>query len=513
MVTKKQQQVLDFIEKYQKKNKYSPTLEEIQKRFKLASVSTAHYYIQQLKNKKLLSKQGSQHRAINVLPNNQMISIPILGTIAAGQPIEAIEIPDGFVTLSKNEVKLPEKLYALRVMGNSMIEENIFDGDIVIIRKQETAENGQTVVAVIDENEATLKKIYRENGTFRLQPSNATLFPIYRKEVEIRGVVEKIIRNIKNNYDLENNLKPINVLSLFDGISCAMIALDKLGIRVKNYYSSEIDKHAIAVSKKNYPNIIQLGDIKNIKSKDLPKIDLLIGGSPCQDLSNAKNGLGLQGEKSKLFYEYLRIYKEIKPTYFLLENVQNKWAEFMSKEVGVNFIPVNSAKFSAQSRPRCYWTNLDHPELPVVDNNESIEGILEKNADETLYFTKNNIDNFLKTKQHMNIKKENKILKLFDIPINIINDNERQRRVYSILGKSPTILARADTTKIFLNDRVRKLSPLECERLQKIPDNYTSIGSNTQRYKMIGNAFTVDVIEHFLKGLFKKPTEKRNIIS
>lgn len=312
---------------------------------------------------------------------------------------------------------------------------------------------------------------------------------------------------------MKNNLKPINVLSLFDGISCAMIALDKLGIRVKNYYSSEIDKHAIAVSKKNYPNIIQLGDIKNIKAKDLPKIDLLIGGSPCQDLSNAKNGLGLQGEKSKLFYEYLRIYKEIKPTYFLLENVQNKWAEFMSKEVGVNFIPVNSAKFSAQSRPRCYWTNLDHPELPVVDNSESIEGILEKNADETLYFTKNNINNFLKTKQHMNIRKENKILKLFDIPINIINDNERQRRVYSILGKSPTILARADTTKIFLNDRVRKLSPLECERLQKIPENYTSIGSNTQRYKMIGNAFTVDVIEHFLKGLFKKPTEKRNIIS
>ncbi|MDP1759988.1 MAG: transcriptional repressor LexA [Candidatus Woesebacteria bacterium] len=201
MVTKKQQQVLDFIEKYQKKNKYSPTLEEIQKRFKLASVSTAHYYIQQLKNKKLLSKQESQHRAINVLPISNNINVPILGAIAAGQPIEAIEIPDETITITRDEIGKQGKHYALRVQGSSMIDEGIFDGDIVVIRKQEVAENGQTVVAVIDDNQATLKKLYRENGKFRLQPANPTLFPIYRDEVEVRGVVVKIIRNLESQLD------------------------------------------------------------------------------------------------------------------------------------------------------------------------------------------------------------------------------------------------------------------------------------------------------------------------
>ncbi|MBM2817687.1 MAG: LexA repressor [Parcubacteria group bacterium] len=197
MVTKKQQQVLDFIEKYQKKNKYSPTLEEIQKRFKLASVSTAHYYIQQLKNKKLLSKQESQHRAINVLPTNNSINVPILGTISAGAPIEAIEMHDETISLSQGEISPSGKHYALRVSGNSMIDEGIFDGDIVVIKEQQTADDGQTVVAIIDDNQATLKKLYREKGRFRLQPANQDLLPFYRTEVEIRGIVVKIIRDLE----------------------------------------------------------------------------------------------------------------------------------------------------------------------------------------------------------------------------------------------------------------------------------------------------------------------------
>lgn len=205
MVTKKQQQVLDFIEKYQKKNKYSPTLEEIQKRFKLASVSTAHYYIQQLKNKKLLSKQESQHRAINVLPISNNINVPILGTITAGAPIEAIEIHDETISLSQVEISTSGKHYALRVRGNSMIDEGIFDGDIVVIKEQQTADDGQTVVAIIDDNQATLKKLYREKNRIRLQPANPTLFPIYRNEVEVRGIVVKVIRNLESeNISLES---------------------------------------------------------------------------------------------------------------------------------------------------------------------------------------------------------------------------------------------------------------------------------------------------------------------
>ena len=209
MVTKKQQQVLDFIEKYQKKNKYSPTLEEIQKRFKLASVSTAHYYIQQLKNKKLLSKQESQHRAINVLPISNNISVPILGTITAGAPIEAIETHDETISLSQGEISSSVKHYALRVSGNSMVDEGIFDGDIVVIKEQQTADDGQTVVAIIDDNQATLKKLYREKGRFRLQPANQALLPFYRTEVEVRGIVVKIIRDLEPTEGSDSELVKI----------------------------------------------------------------------------------------------------------------------------------------------------------------------------------------------------------------------------------------------------------------------------------------------------------------
>lgn len=304
----------------------------------------------------------------------------------------------------------------------------------------------------------------------------------------------------------------MNVLSLFDGISCARIALDKLGISVDNYFASEIDESAIKISRNNYPDIIHIGDIRNINSENLPQIDLLIGGSPCQDLSNAQNGLGLEGSKSGLFYEYIRLLKELKPKYFLLENVKNKWGDIMSEIVGVPFLHINSAIFSAQSRPRYYWTNLSYPQFPLKLNDETISSILEINVSKEFYYYKDGLDKFIKTTSISNKKTQDGIIKVFDLPKEILKDNERQRRVYSIESKSPTILARADTTKILIESKIRKLTPLECERMQKIPDNYTIGCSNTQRYKMIGNAFTVDVIEHFLKGLNKEPILKREKI-
>ena len=303
----------------------------------------------------------------------------------------------------------------------------------------------------------------------------------------------------------------MNILSLFDGISCARIALDNLGVNVGNYYASEIDQYAIKVSRKNYPKIINLGDIRDVQASDMPKIDLLIGGSPCQDLSNAQKGLGLEGEKSGLFYEYLRLLKEVKPKYFLLENVKNKWGELMSEYVGVDYIEISSAKFSAQSRPRYYWTNIDFDKLPINNCNDSIESIIEEKVDEKFYLNKPQVTNYLKEIILENNKPTKEgIVKALHLPRGIHNDHDRQRRVYSIESKSPTLLARADTTKILtLNNRVRKLTPLECERLQGMPDNYTQICSNTQRYKMIGNAFTVQVIEHILKGLKKAPKIKK----
>jgi DNA-cytosine methyltransferase len=299
----------------------------------------------------------------------------------------------------------------------------------------------------------------------------------------------------------------MNVLSLFDGISCARIALEKAGIEVSNYYASEIDKYAIQVAKKNFPSTIHLGDIRNISVSNLSKIDLLIGGSPCQDLSQAQKGLGLQGEKSSLFYEYIRLLKELKPTYFLLENVKNKWGNLMSEYVGVNFTEINSGLFSAQSRPRYYWTNIDFDKFPTEITSLSIKDILEHNADEKYFFDRTEIHDFVSQTNQNNKPSKDGLIKVFDLPKEVWNDHERQRRVFSIEGKSPTVLARADTTKILIDNKVRKLTPLECERLQGVPDNYTSICSDAQRYKMVGNGFTVNVIEHFLKGINKKPLE------
>jgi len=201
MITKKQTHVLDFVKTYMAKNRYAPSLEEIKRKFKLASVSTSHYYISKLQDAGFLNKEHNHPRAVSTVEAKQTVEIPILGAIAAGQPIEAIEIPDETITITRDEIGKQGKHYALRVQGSSMIDEGIFDGDIVVIRKQEVAENGQTVVAVIDDNQATLKKLYRENGKFRLQPANPRLFPIYRDEVEVRGVVVKIIRNLESQLD------------------------------------------------------------------------------------------------------------------------------------------------------------------------------------------------------------------------------------------------------------------------------------------------------------------------
>jgi len=203
-LTKRQKQILDFIKNYIKDCGYSPTFEEIKKHFKLKSVATIHEHIETLVEKKFLMKDNNSARGIE-LPKKQpdAIEIPMAGTITAGQPIEALEETGETITITKNEIGKTGKHYALRVQGNSMIDEGIFDGDIVIIRQQPVAENGETVVAVIDDNEATLKKLYREKDRFRLQPANPSLFPIYRKEVEVRGVVVKIIRNLETEIEKE----------------------------------------------------------------------------------------------------------------------------------------------------------------------------------------------------------------------------------------------------------------------------------------------------------------------
>ena len=197
MLTKKQKQVLDFVEKYKSKKDYAPSLEEIKKHLKLSSVSTAHYHIKKLQEGGYLKKEKNQPRAIDIYEKEKMIKIPLLGTIAAGQPIEAMENKEMLV-MPKSKLPRAGEFYALRVAGNSMIDENINDGDLVLIKQQSVADNGQKVVVLIDNREATLKKFYKERGQIRLQPANKNLAPIIIKgdrEFAIQGIIIDIIRN------------------------------------------------------------------------------------------------------------------------------------------------------------------------------------------------------------------------------------------------------------------------------------------------------------------------------
>ena len=211
MITKRQTEVLNYIKQYKSKKKYAPSLEEIRKYFKLASVSTAHFHVKKLEGLGYLRKEENQPRAIDVYELESMVKVPLLGTIAAGQPIEAIQNKE-IIAVPKSKIPISSDVYALRVVGNSMINENINDGDIVLVRQQTTASNGQKVVALIDNQEATLKKFYKEKGYIRLQPANKTMEPlIFRKgrDISIQGIVIDVIRDI-SVAEVAESSPPIN---------------------------------------------------------------------------------------------------------------------------------------------------------------------------------------------------------------------------------------------------------------------------------------------------------------
>lgn len=301
----------------------------------------------------------------------------------------------------------------------------------------------------------------------------------------------------------------LNVLSLFDGIGCAKLALKSCkNIQINKYFYSEIDKNCLKLLNTKHPNDINVGPVETINLNKLPKIDLLVGGSPCQDLSNAYRGDGIEGVRSSLFFQFIKIKNKLKPKYFLLENVKNKWSSLMDREIGVKGIDLNSMYFSGQFRPRVYWSNIDFENVKTDKKNRNIKDFLEKQPDKKYFFD----INYNKVKNLKNsIKLKHGINKVFLIPRSLLKDNERQRRVYDIRGKSPTLLARSDTPKILMNNKIRKLTPLECERLQGLPDNYTSDFSNTTRYKMIGNGFTVPVIRYILSFIEKKVKKKKQL--
>tara|TARA_R110000868_G_scaffold249400_1_gene505918 strand:- start:210 stop:1421 length:1212 start_codon:yes stop_codon:yes gene_type:complete len=398
----------------------------------------------------------------------------------------------------------------------------------------------------------------------------------------------------------------MNVLSLFDGMSCGQQALERNGIKVDSYFASEIDKYAITVTMANYPNTKQIGSVIDVDGYSLPKIDLLIGGSPCQSFSFAgkrkgmstkdeqeiltlehylqlkKEGFEFEGQ-SYLFWEYMRLLNECKPKYFLLENIEmgERWEKVLSKAIGVNGIHINSSLVSAQNRKRIYWTNIGlepsglfgYPQSIIEQQNDKgilLKDILENQVDEKYFLSDKAlkllgdkiINKSMSNKKSMTIdssyfkgvgircgdcrrivvhntmprssktgkggtgllsRADGKTYCLdtgntnaIEINDNIIKSREvkqinpslesggvqpyQQNRVYDTNGISPSLCANLGGDRSYLLNlpKIRRLTPTECERLQTVKDNYTNHVSDSQRYKMLGNGWTIDVICHIL---------------
>jgi len=352
----------------------------------------------------------------------------------------------------------------------------------------------------------------------------------------------------------------MNVLSLFDGMSCGQLALQRIGITNYRYYASEIDKYAIQVTQHNFPNTVQLGDVKAVNADSLPKIDLLLAGSPCQGFSFAGKQLAFDDPRSQLFFEFVRILQECKPKYFILENVRMKreHLDVITEHVGVEPILINSALVSAQNRQRYYWTNIPNVTQPadkglvllniienddVVDRDKAhcLDASYYKGGNLHSYFNKHRRQLVFCAKYDLGLDQnqaQTAVCRQVASAIDI-KGFESLKRIYSVKGKSPTLTtmtgghrqpkilqtARGNnkggikaengktptisTSAWQVNNHLtfdegityRKLTPVECERLQTVPDNYTACVSNTQRYKMLGNGWTVDVIAHILQGI------------
>ena len=306
----------------------------------------------------------------------------------------------------------------------------------------------------------------------------------------------------------------MTVLSLFDGISCGMVALERAGIPVDNYIAYEIDKFAIQTSEKNYPQIVRRGNVFDGNFSDFRGVDLLIGGSPCTYWSIAKKNRETDcgGEGFRLFMQYVRALEETGAKYFLYENnhsIHQNIKDEISKRLGVQPIMINSALVSAQQRKRCYWTNIPGVTQPadkgillkdIIDNAVPWQG-------KAYCLTANYSGAYLKN----TLERHQRTMVAEPVRIGSIGGNSREHRVYSVHGKAVSICANGGGQgaitglyKIDLPDGdylIRKLSPVECERLQTLPDNYTAGVSDRQRYRQLGNGWTVDVIAHILGGL------------
>lgn len=325
----------------------------------------------------------------------------------------------------------------------------------------------------------------------------------------------------------------MNVLSLFDGHSGGQIALKELGVQVDNYFASEIDKHAIAQTKLNFPDTVFLGDVRNVRAKDLPRIDLVLGGSPCQGFSFAGAQLNFEDPRSALFFEFERIWNEVKAINpnagFIFENVrmQKKHEAVISQRLGIQPVEINSALVSAQNRKRLYWSNIRvrieglfgelYTDIPQpADRHLVLADILEDNVPARYFLSKKAVAKLAISRQKK-IDKRSGFGAVFNDPQDkscpvavggkgIVDSVVIQRpRGYNdgsiYKDKAPTLTANSfeQNNLVATDTRVRRFTPTECCRLQTVPSWYKWECSETQQYKMLGNGWTIEVIKHIMK--------------
>jgi len=290
-----------------------------------------------------------------------------------------------------------------------------------------------------------------------------------------------------------------NVLGTFDGISCGRLALERAGIEFDNYYSSEVDKYAIQIADKNYPDNIQLGDILNWRDWDLEDVDLIIGGSPCQGFSVVGKQLNFDDPRSRLFFVYLEIVKHFKPKYFLLENVvmDKEIQDIISNLLGVEPMVINSKLVSAQNRRRLYWTNIPDVTQPE-DLGINLSDVLESNQDwSSAHIVSRRLGADGKRKDNDKSIKSSKCVE--------VGKNPNKAYCLTTVNKDSVICRftegrHTDAYGANLNDW-RNLTNVECERLQTLPDNYTAGVAESNRRRLIGNGWTVDVIAHIFRHM------------
>jgi len=519
-ITKKQKQVFDFINTYLAENGISPTIEEIRKKLKLKAVSTIHEHINSLKAKGYLSKSENSSRSLSPKKEIKFIlEIPIVGIIAAGYPIEAIENIEDTISVINPSIKSSEGYYALRVVGDSMIGDGIYDGDIVIIKKQSVAENGQTVVAIIDDNEATLKRLYRKGSGYNLEPRNPSMPTLFRMDVEVRGVVVQVISNIHDKPKVIVSKKTkhgFKTIDLFAGVGGIRLGFENAGFQT--VFANDFEpqcKNTYDLNFKDSKLVVE--DIRKIGIDDLPKFDFLLGGFPCQAFSIAGYRQGFNDEKGRgnLFFDIARILDARKPEGFLLENVKNlkshdggktfKIIQETLENLGyhLKIKVLNSMEYGniPQNRERVYMVGFRNKnysekfEFPSpVKLTVKITDLLEKDVPEKYYYNGKPLFEKLKG----SVKEEGKVY--------------QWRRQYVRENKSgvcPTLTANmgmgGHNVPIIKDKKgIRKLTPLECFRIQGFPKDYALPKiSDSSLYKQAGNSISVPVVEAVAKQMMK----------